>query len=79
MPVETPARPEIVHRDYYEVLGVAHDATEPQIRAAYRRLVFKWHPDRHSTNKEEKARRFMEVRHYLSACTCPCGAMHALC
>jgi DnaJ-domain-containing protein 1 len=39
MPVETPARPEIVHRDFYEVLGVPHHATEEAIRSAYRKLV----------------------------------------
>lgn len=39
MPVETPARPEIVHRDYYEVLEVNPEATIEGIRQAYRRLV----------------------------------------
>ena len=33
--------------DYYAVLGVAHDASELAIRAAYRRLVLNHHPDRH--------------------------------
>lgn len=39
MPVETPARPEIVHRDFYDVLGVSHHSTEEAIRSAYRKLV----------------------------------------
>ena len=31
-------------RDYYEVLGVAKDATEDQIKKAYRKLAMKYHP-----------------------------------
>jgi DnaJ-class molecular chaperone len=32
-------------RDYYEVLGVARDASAKDIQAAYRRLARRWHPD----------------------------------
>ena len=32
-------------RDYYDVLGVGRDATDEQIRAAYRKLARKYHPD----------------------------------
>ena len=59
--LETPARPELVHRDYYEILGIEPSATDAEIRSAYRRLVLKWHPARHTTSREEKARRFKEV------------------
>lgn len=39
-------------RDYYEVLGVPRNATEDQIRSAYRQQALKYHPDR---NKEDGA------------------------
>lgn len=34
-------------RDYYDILGIAHDATREEVRAAFRREVKRWHPDLH--------------------------------
>jgi molecular chaperone DnaJ len=39
-------------RDYYEVLGVGRDATEADVKKAYRRLAMKYHPDRNPGNPE---------------------------
>lgn len=39
-------------RDYYEVLGVAKNATEADIKKAFKRLAMKFHPDRNPDNKE---------------------------
>jgi curved DNA-binding protein len=47
------------YRDYYEVLGVPRDASEEDIRRAYRKLARQYHPD---VNKEPDAEdRFKEV------------------
>jgi curved DNA-binding protein len=51
--------PQLEFKDYYKVMGVARDATEAQIKQAYRKLARKYHPD---VSKEPDAEaRFKEV------------------
>lgn len=45
-------------RDYYEVLGIAPDASAEEIRRAYHRLAFQCHPDRN--RKSEEANKKMQ-------------------
>jgi molecular chaperone DnaJ len=48
-----------VQRDYYEVLGVPHDADEQRIKDAFRELALKYHPDRNKSPEAEE--RFKEI------------------
>lgn len=53
----------VLSADYYQILGIPRDATTDQIKAAYRKLAIKYHPDRikDPKKKQEAQKKFMAI------------------
>ena len=52
--------------DYYKILGVKKEATEAEIKKAYRKLALKWHPDKNPNNREEAEEKFKKINEAYS-------------
>ncbi|MFW5452801.1 molecular chaperone DnaJ [Thioalkalivibrio sulfidiphilus] len=57
-------------RDYYEILGVAKNASEAELKKAFRRLAMKHHPDRNPGDKESEEK-FKEAKEAYEILTDP--------
>src|SRR5207249_3713880 len=67
-PRDTVARMAVTFRDYYETLGVGRNATQDEIKKAYRKLARKHHPDvnPNDPSAEEKFKALNEANEVLS-------------
>ena len=67
-PVPPTPRNDVEKRDYYEVLGVAREAGEQELKTAYRKLAHQFHPDKNQGDKisEERFKEASEAYEVLS-------------
>src|SRR5271154_1693713 len=58
----------MAHRDYYELLEVSRNASEAEIKKAYRKLAMKYHPDRNpgDSSTEDKFKEIQSAYSILS-------------
>ena len=54
--------------DPYQILGIARDATQREVKQAYRRLAMKFHPD-HNPEKTEAEAHFKQIQHAYETLT----------
>ncbi len=48
-------------KDYYQILGVRENATQEEIKRAFRKLAFQHHPDKNPGNEKQAEQRFKEI------------------
>lgn len=54
-------------KDYYEILGVKKNATDREIKKAFRKLAIKYHPDKNkSKNAETKFQEIAQGKEFVS-------------
>uniref|UniRef100_UPI002492F34A DnaJ domain-containing protein n=1 Tax=Cardiobacterium hominis TaxID=2718 RepID=UPI002492F34A len=49
-------------KDLYKILGVNKNATQEELKRAYRKLTMELHPDRNPDNREEAEAKFKEAK-----------------
>lgn len=63
------------YKDYYKILGVERNASEEEIRKAYRKLAMQYHPDRNPNDKEAEER-FKEINEAYQVLNDPTKRAH---
>ena len=53
-------------KDYYEVLGVSKDASDDEIKKAFRKLAIKYHPDKNRDDPKAAEEKFKEINEAYS-------------
>jgi DnaJ-class molecular chaperone len=48
--------------DYYQILGITDDARKADIKKAFRKLAFKFHPDHNPDNQEQSEIQFKQIK-----------------
>ena len=51
----------MAHKDYYKILGLNNNASNDEIKKAYRRLAMQYHPDRNHGKEEWASDKFKEI------------------
>jgi len=51
----------LANKDYYQILGINKDASQDEIKKAFRKLALQYHPDANPNNKEEAEKKFKEI------------------
>lgn len=66
-------------KDYYKILGVSRNASDTDIKKAYRKMALKFHPDKNkSEDAEEKFKEIAEAYDVLSDSKCSYGTVYRL-
>jgi DnaJ-class molecular chaperone len=48
-------------RDHYSVLGIGRDASEEEVKKAYKKSALQWHPDKNMDKKDLAEQKFKEI------------------
>ena len=56
----------VKYKDYYDILGVSRNSSEKEIKAAFRKLARKYHPDTNKGNKQAEEK-FKEINEAYEA------------
>ena len=54
-------------KNYFEMLELSRNASEADIKRAYKKLALNWHPDKNPNNQKEAEKRFKEINEAYEA------------